>query len=412
MSAARAIAGVVTALYLAAEGFSGLELGVLFVCVTLATALMSSAIGLLSDRLGRKPFLVAVPLLAAGAALLFAEVRAPAALFVGASIGSFGRGAGAGGGNVGPYQPAESALVAERVPAERRADAFGRLAFVSSVGSLLGSLLATLARAHPHVSPAVAIADYRPAFLAAAALAALAGLLALRLSGPGPEALGRQGRTALRWPRRSWPALWRVWVTNGVNGFAIGMLGPFVSYWLYRRYGAGPGAIGVLFAVVNVGSLVSTLAAAGIGRRIGTVRAIVAVRALSGVLLVPMVLAPSFLLAGAFYLARMLLQRVGLPLRQSFTQDNADPAERASLAALSNLPAQATMAGSQALAGYLFDEVSLAAPFELSALFQCANAALYALLFTWRPPRPAGDGPAGQEAPDEAASPPPLAEPL
>ncbi len=79
---------------------------------------------------------------------------------------------------------------------------------------------------------------------------------------------------------------------------------------------------------------------------------------------------------------------------------------------MSNLPAQATMAGSQALAGYLFDEVSLAAPFELSALFQCANAALYALLFTWRPPRPAGDGPAGQEAPDEAASPPPLAEPL
>ncbi|MGC8473147.1 MAG: hypothetical protein ACP5PW_01890, partial [Candidatus Dormibacteria bacterium] len=55
---------------------------------------------------------------------------------------------------------------------------------------------------------------------------------------------------------------------------------------------------------------------------------------------------------------------------------------------LSNLPAQGTMAGSQVLAGYLFDDVSLAAPFELAALFQVANAVLYGALFgPWRPRR-------------------------
>lgn len=182
--------------------------------------------------------------------------------------------------------------------------------------------------------------------------------------------------------------LWRFWVTNGVNGFAIGMFGPFVSYWLYLRYGASPGEIGLLFALVNLGSLVSTLTAATIGRKLGTVTAIVAVRAITGVLLVPMVLAPTFWLAGGIYFVRMLAQRVGLPLRQSFTQDVADPEERASLAALSNLPAQGTMAGSQVLAGYLFEEVSLAAPFELAAVFQCANAILYGLLFgPWKPGR-------------------------
>jgi len=383
MSAARAIAGVVVALYLTAEGFSAVELGLIFLCVTLVSAVMSSGIGMLSDHFGRKPFMVAIPLLAAVAAGVFCVARAPAMLFVFASLGSFGRGAGAGGGSVGPYQPAESALVAEGVPTWARSTAFGRVAFVSSLGALLGGLLAGLARTHPHMGAVAATVAYRPAFVAAGVLAAVAGIAALGLH--EHRTVSHKGSTGrkrgVRWPRRSWPALWRLWTTNSVNGMAIGLMGPYVSYWLARRYGATPGTIGLLFAVVNLGSLVSTLAAAGIGRRLGTVRAIAGVRAISGVLLVPMVLVPSFWMAGALYFVRMMVQRVGLPLRQSFTQDLADPAERASLAALSNLPAQGTMAGSQVLAGYMFEEVSLASPFELAALFQCVNAALYVILF-------------------------------
>ena len=113
MSAARATAGVVTALYLAAEGFSPVALGFLFFAVTAASAAMATVIGLLADRFGRKPFLIAVPLLAALAAVVYALVRDPVVLFVFAAVGAFGRGAGAGGGSVGPYQPAESAFVAE-----------------------------------------------------------------------------------------------------------------------------------------------------------------------------------------------------------------------------------------------------------------------------------------------------------
>jgi len=418
MSVSRSVAGVVTALFLASLGFSGLELGLLFLGVTVAAAAMSTGIGMLSDQVGRKRFLVLVPFLTAAAAVAFAFSGATVVLFVFAAVGSLGRGQGAGANNVGPYQPAESALVAEVVPDRSRAAAFGRLAFVSSLGALIGGLLAGLASAGPHLSRAAAVSAYRPAFLATALFAAGAGVLALGLderrpaadpaTGP-PTATATATTTAttlpsasvarpepgstrpvgrkFRWPRNSWPVLWRFWLTNGSNGLAIGMIGPFVSYWLFRRYGATPGTIGLLFAIVNAGSLVSTLAAAGIARRLGTVRVIAAVRALTGVLLIPMVLAPSFWLAGAIFFVRMLIQRVGLPLRQSFTQDMADPDERASLAALSNLPAQGTMAGSQVLAGYLFDEVSLAAPFEVAAAVQCVNAALYPILFAWRPPR-------------------------
>lgn len=388
MSVARAIAGVVTALYLAADGFSALEIGALFLVVTVVSAVISTVVGMTSDRVGRKPYLVGVPLLAAVSAGVFAVSRDPVLLFVFAALGSFGRGQGAGGGTVGPYQPAESAFVAESVPASARAAAFGRLAFVSAAGAIVGSLLAGLARGHPHLSPAAAVTAYRPAFVAAGLLAAVAAAAALWLREPPLPPRRPARRSRLSWPRRSWPALWRLWLTNGVNGLGIGLLGPFVSYWLARRYGASPASIGLLFALVNLGSLVTTLTAAGVGRRFGTVRAIVVVRALGGLLTIPMVLAPTFWLAGTVFFLRMMAQRTGMPLRQSFTQDLAHPDERSSVAALSILPAQGSMAASQVLAGYLFDEVGLAAPFELSAVFQLANAALYGVLFG--PAKPAG----------------------
>lgn len=419
MSTARSIAGVVTALYLAAQGFSGLAIGVLFVCVTVASAVLSTTVGLLSDRVGRRPFLVVVPLLAAAAAAAYATSRVPVVLFVAAAVGSFGRGAGAGGGTVGPYQPAESALVAEVVPGGRRASAFGALTFASVGGALVGGLLATLAGGHAHVRGAAALVAYRPAFVAAAALAAVAGLLALaiprqaagRPGGPRSSASATGGRRRLRWPRRSWPALWRLSLTNAVNGAGVGLFGPFVSYWFSRRYGVGPAEVGLLFAVVNVASLASTLGAAWVGRRVGTVRAIVAVRLFSGLLLVPMALSPTFVVAGALFVVRMMAQRIGLPLRQSFSQDLADPDERASVAALSTLPSQVTMAGSQAFAGYLFDEVSLAAPMVLAAVFQSANAVLYATLFrgggTDRGHSTPAERPPGLRPPDHTVAEPP-----
>lgn len=387
MSVGRAMASVVTALFLADIGFSAIEIGALFVAVTVATALMSSAIGLLADRWSRRPFLVGVPMLTAVAAVVFAETRATAPLFVAAAIGSFGRGAGAGAGNVGPYQPAESALVADSVTGKNRAAAFGRIAFASSLGALFGGLAAVVVHTTAHMTPAEALSAYRPAFLLVAGLAAAAGLLALLIDEPPHQPRPGGPRRRFRWPRRSWPALWRFWITNTTNGAAIGLFGPFMSYWLYRRYGASPATIGLLFALVNLGSLVSTLTAAPLARRLGTVRAIVTVRALSAALLVPMAVAPAFWMAGAIYFVRMVAQRVGLPLRQSFVQDLADPSERASVAALSTLPAQATMAGSQVLAGYLFEEVALSAPFMLAAVGQFATAVMYAVFFGRRASR-------------------------
>ena len=415
MSGARALAGVITPVYLALEGFTAERLGILLAVVAVSSALLSTLIGVTSDRVGRKPFLVVVPLFAGLAGVAFAFDRTAWVLFLAAALGSFGRGSGASAGAVGPYQPAESAFVAESLPPQQRNSAFGQLSFCSSLGALGGGLLALLASEH-HLHGAAATAAFRDAFLATAVLAVAAGLLALFLSeerraapdvaadpagsgtghgktdrgGATPEQVAAgaatQERRGFAFPHRSRALLYRLWATNSVNGFAVGMFGPFVSYWFFRRFDIGAGEIGTLFAVVNAATAASTLSAARLARRWGLVSTVTVVRFAQGLLLVPMVLAPNLEVAGAIYLLRMVVQRIGLPLRQSYVLAMADPAERGAVTALSNLPSQLTMAGSPVLAGYLFDEVSLVLPFDLAAIFQAANAGMFWAFFHNAPP--------------------------
>ncbi len=401
MSSVRALAGVVVPIYLALIGFTAVDLGWLFVAVALASAALSSMVGLFADRIGRKPFLIALPLCAGLAALMFALTRNVPLLFAFAALGSFGRGAGAGGGAIGPYQPAEQALIADSTPARVRNSVFGRMAFFSSLGALVGGgPLATLPDLLPYLrlGGADGLAGYRVAFIVMAVLAVIAALLVVPIADthprarPRPERQTATGRSASWNPLSrisvtSWPILKRLWMTNSVNGLAVGFFGPFITYWFFRRYGAGPAAIGALYTLVNLAALASNLYAPRVAARLGLVRAIFWGRAVQAMLIIPMVLAPTLWLAGAIYLLRMQAQRIALPLRQSYVMAVVPAEERGTVAGLSNLPTQVTSALTPGLAGYLFANVSLALPFEFGAALQGLNALLFYIFFhNIRPP--------------------------
>ncbi len=392
MSVGRALAGVVTPIYLAVIGFGPVELSVYIMVVAGASALLSTGIGTFSDRVGRRVFLVVVPLFTGAAGSIFALTTSHPALFIAGALGSFGRGAGAGAGTIGPYQPAESAYVTERVTAQHRNAVFGRLTFASSVGAALGGLLALLVPSiHAHAKAPVDL--FRAAFVAIAVVSILAGLVALALREdrrPWRAATTRRPQ----FPRRSRWLLYRLWVTNTLNGTAVGMFGPFLTYWFYRRFGVGPAAVGVLFTIINVATMASSLSAASWARRWGLVRTVSVVRVLQSLLIIPMVLAPNFVLAGSWFLVRMLVQRIGLPLRQSYVVGLADPDERASVTALSNLPSQIATSLSPLLTGYLFAEADLVVPFEIASVLQLANALTFWAFFHDHPPEEESIAPA------------------
>jgi len=420
MSAARALSGVITAIYLSTIGFNALEIGITFLAIGIFSALLSSAIGLVADQFGTKPFLITVPLFACLAGIVFAFSTDHIVLLLTAALGSFGRGAGAGAGAVGPYQPAESALLLRITGHQRRNKAFGFMATASAFGAVIGGILSAVMTPSTHVVHTALLA-YRDAFLATAILAGAAGLIAIALRiksqanstdttqepsdnivvvnsldpdasdvSYGEEVVASKPTSKLinsiKFPHKSKALLYRLWLTNGINGLGVGFFGPFVSYWLYKKFNLSTSQVGYLFILVNVVTMFSTLSAAGVAKRFGIIKATVYLRLVQGILLIPLALSPNIYVAGAVFLIRSMVQRMSVPLRQSYVLAMADEGERASVAALSNLPSQVAMSASPVLAGYIYDEISLALPFEIAGFLQLVNSLIYWAFFKNAPP--------------------------
>ena len=72
-------------------------------------------------------------------------------------------------------------------------------------------------------------------------------------------------------------------IANMVNGVGVGLFGPFVTYFLYRRYGAGPQLIALLFSMIIAPVLSSVLFRNGVKEFHNPVLAFVTARYRGGV---------------------------------------------------------------------------------------------------------------------------------
>jgi len=377
LSACQALGAVIIPIYLTVLGFSTLKLGMLFLAVTGASAILSTVVGIVSDRIGRKPFLVGIPLLVAIAGVVLAFTTNPFVLFVIIPLSSFGRGYGAGAGSVSFYQPAEAAYVMGMAEPSRRNHLFARLTFASSAGSVIGNtIVGGMSSRHLEASSVLGIV--RPFFLVSTGLALVASFAVIRIA-EEPRDEAAIHRHVL--PVRSAAILRRFILSNGVTGLAIGVYAPFISYWFFRLYGVGPGEIGRLFAIANVVAGISSLGAGVIARRYGSVWTVFWLRIGQSALFFAMVYAHHFLLAGLFYTVYVVGQRVGIALRQSYVVAMADPNERGAVVAISNLPSEITQASMSPFAGWLIESSGLLAPFLLSASLQALNGFLYLWMF-------------------------------
>ncbi len=390
MSATQAMAAILVPIDLAKLGFHGVFIGLLFTATATASAILTAVIGFLSDRFGRRSFLVLMPLVTAAACFIFALSQWGAFLFVSAALGALGRGTGAGAGTVGPYQPAEQAYLTARIPSTHRNSLFGRLGFATSLGALIGGgpLIYLTVGLTPQAQ------QFSAAFFVSGACALAAGFLAMGIAKDRKLPLEKSQATPVN--KDASPALpggqvrrllLQLALTNSLNGFAVGFFGPFITYWFYRRFGVSAVEIGLLYMLINFVSLVSNVFTARVALRWGVVRSIVATRVVQGLMIIPMVLAPFFWLAGVLYALRMMVQRLGLPLRQSYVMGIVPDAQRGKVSSLSNLPSQVTSAISPSLAGPMIENISLSLPFELGAVIQTLGAILFGVFFgKTRPP--------------------------
>jgi MFS family permease len=367
------------ALYLQALGWSASAIGATLSGALLAGAILTLLVGPLSDRAGRRRFLLWYEAAQAVAALVALATAWPPALVVAAVVGGFGRGAN---GSAGPFAPLEQAWLAQVLPVPQRGAAFGANAAIGFSGMALGALLAGgVALFQGALGAAL---GYRPIF--ALSLAGSLGAFALiagarettraRPNGQPAEIVHED--PAHRQENRM---LVRLVVANTLNGLGIGMIAPLIAYWFALRFQHGPGSIGPALAGSFVLAALGSVVAARLVNRHGLSGPVVIMRATGLALLVTIPLVPAFVPAAALYALRAGFNQGTAGVRQALVVGLTRDSRRGLAASLHNVSIQIPRAFGPLVAGVMLHAGMLTTPFLLAALFQAAYLVLYVRFF-------------------------------
>jgi MFS family permease len=362
-------------LYLRALHWSAVAISGVLAAALLSGVVLTLLAGPLSDRGGRRPFLLgyeAAQCVAGLAALLSAQ---PVVLTAAAVVGGFGRG---GNGAAGPFAPVEQAWLAQAVSPVRRGPIYSLNAALGFVGNAVGAVTAAIPSGLQGLLPG-ALA-YRPLFLLSAVGSLLCCLLIMRT--PDSEAK-RVSEPAVPEPasrgvaRQENRLVLRLMLANLMNGAGVGATGPLIAYWFAARFGEGPDAIGPLMALGFLMAAVASVATGWLSKWLGIVRAVVAMRLVGLALLIALPFAPSFGLAGACYVLRAMFNRGTTGARSALSISIVRQHRRGFSASMANVSMQVPRAVSPVLSGFLFAAGDLALPFLIGAAFQGAYLAFY-----------------------------------
>ena len=354
---------VVLVLYLAALGFGPGRIGLLLTLTLAGDTLVSLAMTLHADRLGRRRMLVLGGLLMVGAGLPFLLSRDFAVLVVAATLGVISP----SGNEVGPFLAIEQAALAQVLPEDRRTGAFAWYhlagAFATACGALAGGWAAQALQARG-MAP---VASYRVLVAAYAAAGFLLAALFARVSpGVEPPAPARAGRFGLH---GSGPVVARLSALFALDAFAGGfVVQSLVAWWFHQRHGLDPGGLGTLFFGANLLAGLSALYAVRLAKRIGLLRTMVFTHIPSNLLLMLVPFMPGLLPAAAVLLLRFSISQMDVPARQAYTLAVVAPEERSAAAGITGIARTTGAALAPVLAGPL-----LAAPALAGGIFLLAG---------------------------------------
>ena len=383
-------------LYLHALGFGGTAIGVILMAGLAFGALLTLIIGPMSDRTSRRRLLIVYELAAALAALAAIVTPNEAVLIAAATLAGFGRGAN---GAAGPFAPVEQAWLAREVDGEERRRALSHNATLGFLGMGAGALLVA-------VPPLLgygygALTSYRILFTLplVGSFASLALIAWTRESTPACAAPVRDSFAEVRIKRDENRSIRKLALTGAINGLAIGIIGPLIAYWFLRRYAHGPSAIGPALAASFALAAVGAMLATWLGRRLGTVRAVIAMRVIGLALLLGIPFSPDFALAATLYALRGVFNRGTAGVRQAVAASLTRAERRGVAASVQNLSVQIPRAFGPVIGGWLIHRGDFTAPFLIAAALQGLYIVLYRRFFGTIEPAASRETATGTDAP-------------
>jgi MFS family permease len=379
-SFATAFLTVIFPLYLAVSRYSAAKIGMVLTLSGIVSVILLAGVGIFGDTVGRKRAIIVLSLLSLVGSWVMSSMNGFWLIVLASGLGGVGKGGGAGsGGSWGPLFPAEQPLLTEAVTPENRTKVFGRISFVGVLAGALGSLVASVPEIL-HRRGVPWITGYHLLFGFSAVLSLLMVLVAWPIQENRNNRWREQNGDDEPPPINARQLTGRLGLTNALNGLGFGFLGPLLTYWFYRRYGAGPAELGVLYTIINLATAVPYLLASRISRYFGAVRAVTYTRIVSIACLAVIPLMPTFWLAGMGYLLRMVFNSMGMPARQSYAMGVSNPRYRSRVAAFSNLPSQLTAMISPAIGGSEMESF-LDFPVYGAAFFMALNVIAYYFAF-------------------------------
>jgi MFS family permease len=427
-SITQGIAVVDLTLYLKDLQWSGTAIGGVMSAAGLVGAILILCIGIMSDRFGRKPFLIVYETMTAIAALLLVLTTQPAILTVIIVLTGFGRGQN---GAAGPFTPAEQAWMAARVPRSERGHVFSTNTALGFFGMATGSLIAGTPHLWQQYLPGAL--SFHPLFILMFALSV--ACVFVIATAPTGEARTQLKQTALpavvsseshlsktetvpgdsqplnhpqpannatplntmskdappvtSQPERSEAAIRRqenknmakLAGVNALNGLAIGFMGPMMSYWFALKFGVTSAEIGTTLALSFVFTGFSSLITGSLTKRFGMVRSVVWLQ-LFGILMVLMLpLAPSYWLASSIYIVRSAFSRGTQGARSALSSSLTRDKRRGFSVSMNSLAMRLPSSIGPTLSGTMLDTGIFALPFFLAGALQLCSTLLYGRLF-------------------------------
>ena len=364
--------GVVRALYFAYLGYTAVEIGLLLSVATGVSAVHNVAFGYLCDRYGRKPFLLLGSVFAALRMVIFAVSTDFWMLALGQGFGALGEGVGAG-------QPVVSGYITDKVEPGDRPGVYSGIAITNSLAATVGSALAGLPMYLQASYGLELVHAHRVLWWACAAASAISLLMVFPL---GESSRRVQASAEPRAPRRvNWAAITRFSLIRGTNGLAWGLADSLTPLYLFYRFGVGSDALGPVYAFARLLSVFSSIVLPRVVDRFGDIHTLIVSRVASAGLTVAFALFRGFPWKKVVPLANRLVTLFSMPIRQTFASGFVDPEETATAIGVSSFARMGAQTAAPTLAGYMFEALSLSAPFMVGASLMAVNGALYWAFF-------------------------------
>jgi predicted MFS family arabinose efflux permease len=353
-------ASVVLGSSLADGGLSDGQVGLVFAAILAGNAVVSIAIGLAGDRIGRRRAYILLLFVMSAAGVAYALSDSVLVLVLVALTGTLSTDAN----ESGPLTSLEQAMLGG-APPEIRARVFGRynaIAYLAgAVGALAGGGPALIRQRIPNLPT-----DQRWLLVLT-----LAGVLSVALTRRLSLAIDRRAGRRTTPLHRSRTEVSRLAVLFGLDAFAGGfVVSTFLVFWFGRRFGASAELMGLVLFCSGLLQAVSSIASGWLATRIGLLRTMVFTHLPSNVLLILIPVMPTLGSAIAMLLLRSTLSQMDVPARQAYVTALVEPEERTAAAAFTNTARYVARPFGAAGAGLLMQSVAVGAPFVVAGVLK------------------------------------------